>query len=153
NDFSSAFDRIVEQNSRYYALGYYPPTHAADGTFHAIEVRVKRPGMKVTARRGYVSESATPPRAQSAQPGDILDTPLQQTGLSFSVHAAPFRQAGDGASVALSIEIDGGQLTFAPAANGFASDKVELSFYAADEHGVRGAGTRQAIDLNLKPDT
>ena len=41
---TTAFERIIEANSRYYVLGYYPPTHARDGRFHKIEVRVKRPG-------------------------------------------------------------------------------------------------------------
>ncbi len=55
NSLTSAFERIVEANSRYYVLGYYPPTHPRDGRFHKIEVRVKRPGARVQARRGYAS--------------------------------------------------------------------------------------------------
>jgi VWFA-related protein len=52
NSFASAFDRIVERNSRYYVLGYYAPDHPRDGKFHVIEVRVKRPGLRTMARRG-----------------------------------------------------------------------------------------------------
>ena len=44
NMLGSAFGRIVDANSRYYVLGYYPPTTARDGRFHRIEVRAKRPG-------------------------------------------------------------------------------------------------------------
>jgi VWFA-related protein len=52
NSASSAFDRIVERNSRYYVLGYTPPDDARSGRFHKIDLRVKRPGLTVTARRG-----------------------------------------------------------------------------------------------------
>ena len=111
NDLSSAFDRIVEINSHYYVVSYEPPAHPPDGRFHSIELRVKQPGLKVTARKGYVSPRGA--ENQRAQPRDILDVPLQQAGLSFSVHAAPFRTGGRDASVALSIEIDGDRLPLA----------------------------------------
>ena len=42
-------------NSTYYVLGYYPKDARRDGRFHKIEVRVKRPGLRVSARKGYVS--------------------------------------------------------------------------------------------------
>ena len=46
NSLSSAFDRIVDSNSRYYILGYTPPDDAQNGRFHKIDVRVKRPGVE-----------------------------------------------------------------------------------------------------------
>jgi VWFA-related protein len=51
NDLGSAFGRVVDANSRYYVLGYYPPTHPQDGRFHRIDVRVKRPGVRVSTRK------------------------------------------------------------------------------------------------------
>jgi VWFA-related protein len=62
NSLTNTFTRIVEANSRYYVLGYYPPTHARDGRFHKIEVKTKRPGLRVAARRGYGS-----PRGRTAE--------------------------------------------------------------------------------------
>ena len=54
NSFAEAFDRITEANSRYYLLGYSPPAHPRDGRFHRIEVRTKRPGLQVLARRNVL---------------------------------------------------------------------------------------------------
>ena len=61
NDTDQAFDRIVRANSTYYVLGYYPPSHPRDGNFHKIEVRVKRPGANVVARRGYADPRGKTP--------------------------------------------------------------------------------------------
>jgi len=52
NNIRQALQRIVDDLSSYYLLGYYS-TGKLDGKFHSINVRVKRPGISVRARRGY----------------------------------------------------------------------------------------------------
>ena len=61
NELTTAFERIVRDNSGYYVLAYYPPSDKRDGKFHKIEVRVTRPGLTVRARRGYVSPRGNRP--------------------------------------------------------------------------------------------
>lgn len=55
NDIGWALDRIAADTSRYYVIGYQPTNTAFDGEFRRIEVRVKRPGVRVRARRGYLA--------------------------------------------------------------------------------------------------
>ena len=57
NSFDNTFSRIVQDNSSYYVLAYYPPNPKRDGKFHNIQVRVNRPGLTVRARRGYANPS------------------------------------------------------------------------------------------------
>ena len=57
NEIEKGFKRIVDDMSAYYLLGYYS-TGKLDGRFHSIRVRVKRPGVEVRARRGYLAPSA-----------------------------------------------------------------------------------------------
>ena len=52
NNIAAALRRVVDDLSSYYLLGYYS-SGKLDGKFHAISVRVKRPGVSVRARRGY----------------------------------------------------------------------------------------------------
>jgi VWFA-related protein len=174
NSLTDTFTRIMETNSRYYVLGYYPPTHARDGRFHKIEVKTKRPGVKVMARRGYGSprgrtaeerkrddearrlKEARRPNADKTTPAlrEVLTSPLQQSGLNFTVQAAPFKNNQKEASIALAIELDGDKLTYsAPDAKGNVANKVELSFYGLNEVGKALAGTQMVLDLTLRPET
>ncbi len=59
NILDAAVGRIVDDASHYYVLGYRPEA-AADGKFRKISVKVKRQGVSVRARSGYV---ATPKAA------------------------------------------------------------------------------------------
>jgi hypothetical protein len=90
----------------------------------------------------------------SAALRDILTSPLMQSGLNFTVQAAPFKNTQKEASVALAIELDGDRLPYsAPNAAGIAANKVELSFYGVNELGKAMAGTRTELNLTLKPET
>jgi VWFA-related protein len=172
NNISTALGRIVRLNSTYYVLGYYPKEARSDGRFHKIEVRVKRPGLRVSARKGYVS-----PRPQSAgererqererergrgRAGDvqtsnevreILNQPLQRNGLVMTVQAAPFKGAGKQASIALAVELDSAGLQFSPQPNQTFTDGIELAFFALDERGRQQGGTFYQFNLALRPET
>jgi VWFA-related protein len=52
NDLHSDLARMQEDFTTYYSLAYAPP-HAGDGREHRIEVRVKRPGLRVRSRQSY----------------------------------------------------------------------------------------------------
>lgn len=56
NDLSAGLRRVADDLSSYYLLGYYS-SNKLDGRFHKITVRVKRPGVEVRARRGYLAAS------------------------------------------------------------------------------------------------
>jgi VWFA-related protein len=53
NDLSSAFRRIDEDHQFHYLLTYSPKNSDFDGKFRAIQVKVRRPGVQVFARKGY----------------------------------------------------------------------------------------------------
>jgi VWFA-related protein len=54
---------VLADASAYYLVGYAPTRQLSDGKFHKISVRVKRSGVRVSARRGYwaPSEAETNP--------------------------------------------------------------------------------------------
>jgi VWFA-related protein len=57
NDMATGLRQIVRDSSAYYLLGYTSAV-STDGKFHKIGVRLKRPGLQVRARPGYVALNA-----------------------------------------------------------------------------------------------
>ncbi|PYR54720.1 MAG: hypothetical protein DMF91_26110 [Acidobacteria bacterium] len=70
NDLANGFKRIVDDLSSYYLLGYYS-TGKLDGRFHSITVRVKRPGVQVRARRGYLAPTQAEIESAAAAAAEI----------------------------------------------------------------------------------
>ena len=161
NDFTDAFARIVRENSSYYLLGYYPTNDRRDGRFRRIEVRVKRPGLQVRSRRGYVAPRGRPP-AQARTTGstsvavvatrEAIGSPIPVGGVPMTVFAAPFKGTAPNAVVALAIEVRVDQFRLTQG-NGTMNGRAEVAFNAIDREGkVRGTGSH-AVDITLKPET
>ena len=161
NDIPGALARIASENSTYYLLGYQTDASRSPGRFRKIEVRVKRPGLQVRARRGYIPpdpKALAKKREAEAKVGTspalkaALNNPLPIGDVPLRVFAAPFKGTGKNSSVLLAIEIDGGGLRFEERDGRF-SEKVEVSVVAVDYQGnVRGSD-RQTLDLKLRPET
>lgn len=93
--FESGLRRIVDDLSSYYLLGYYSPAEA-DGRFHKISVRVKRPGVSVRARSGYLAAKApavqpTTPPTTSAETTDALLVKQALSSLASFSRELPLR--------------------------------------------------------------
>jgi len=80
NNFTEALTDIARDTSHYYVIGYSPAKPAAGGSFRRITVRVKRPGLNVRARRGYVAMAAAvntpPPAAPVTSPEKSIAAPV-----------------------------------------------------------------------------
>jgi VWFA-related protein len=71
NNPEAGLKQVIADASAYYLIGYSPSRERADGKFHRINVRVKRGGVRVTARRGYwapTPEQLTPEPAPPPDP-------------------------------------------------------------------------------------
>ncbi len=70
NDLSAGLRKVVDDVSAYYLLGYYSTNTKLDGNYHRIQVRMRRPGVTVKARRGYFApdQAVNAPRSSAAPP-------------------------------------------------------------------------------------
>jgi len=159
NDFRETFSRIIAENSTYYVLGYYPANDRRDGRFRTVDVRVKRPGVRVRARKGYTAPRGRPGEQRSfASTGtsealrEALNSPIPISGLGLTVTAAAFKGPAPNASVAVTLEIDGQKLKFAEKDGTYVND-VELSLVAVDTGGKARGGGRDVVKLGLRPQT
>jgi hypothetical protein len=66
NDLSASLARVVADLSDYYLIGYSSTNSKTDGSFRRIDVRVKRPGVELRARRGYRAATAAEVAARAA---------------------------------------------------------------------------------------
>jgi len=57
NDLGEGLGAVLRDSSAYYLLGYNSDK-GADGKFHEIKVRVKKPALEVRARKGYWAPTA-----------------------------------------------------------------------------------------------
>jgi len=160
NDFTSAWERVVNDNSSYYVLGYYPKNDRRDGRFRKIEVRlVGREGLEVRSRRGYTAPKGKPP-APTRAPDDktspelrqALDSPLPLPGVTLRAFAAPFRGTAPNASVLVGVEAEGADINFAQKDGKFVND-FEVAAIAVDTSGKVKDGDRSVLNMGLKPET
>jgi VWFA-related protein len=126
NSFGAVFDKVVNDTSAYYVLGYSSTNPARDGRFRRIKVRLKRQDLKLEYRSGYYAprdfaHSTKDDREQQLQ--DQLVSDLSSTDLSAYVSTAYFR-LGDGRYfVPLSVVVPGYQI---PITTATAKDKATL---------------------------
>jgi VWFA-related protein len=164
NDFRTAFSRILQDNSSYYVLGYYPANDKMDGRFRNVQVKVLKPGLKVRARRGYVAPLPAKKKTETTDLGskgekatpalrEALNSPIPISGLTISAFAAPFKGAGANVAIAMAIEVDGSAMKFTPTPQGTFANDIEIALYAADLNGKIKDGVRDVIGLALKPQT
>jgi len=94
NNIGRALDVIQQDAATYYVVGYTPANQSFDGKFRAIDVLVKRPGVKVRARRGYLAleparllkaEPVPPPASPSAGSGAGASEPKVVSGVDPAI--------------------------------------------------------------------
>ena len=111
NDLNGAFDRIVTENSSYYMLGYYSTNERRDGRFRKIEVRVKRPGLRVRVAQRLLRGARPRARIRRAVAATVspalaeaIGSPLPVAGVPMKVFAAAYKGAAPNAAVAVVVE-------------------------------------------------
>ncbi len=160
NDIAGGLSRIERETSRYYVLGYVANPSKSPGKFRTIEVKVRKPGLKVRARRGYVPADlkAAEKRDLGLKPGTspavaaAIMSPVPVGDLPLRVWAAPFKGKGKLGSVAIAVEIDGAALKYQQRDDRF-FEGLEVSILAADHDGKIRGSDRQTMNLKLKPET
>ncbi|MCC7126274.1 MAG: VWA domain-containing protein [Acidobacteria bacterium] len=160
NDFANGFQRIVDDNSSYYVLGYYPVNDRRDGKFRKIEVKVpSRPNAQIRARKGYIAPRGRATDTKPAGPNDVtpelrnaMSSPLPLSELPMAATAVVFKGPQPNGSVVISTLIGGAALPLVEK-DGTFRNNLEIAISAGNQSGRTFSGGRNTLDLNMKPDT
>ena len=176
NDFAPAFQRMQQDTSAYYVIGFRSTDPTQDGRFRKLTIRVNRPDVKLEYRPGYYApadykHASHQGREQQLQ--DQLASDLPATDVAVYLNALYFRTGiGTGAgntdryTVPISLLIPGSQIPFV---KGGDRDKATLDIlgqiravanatdHAGDSSSGRGPGgpsrdegdVRQTIKLAI----
>jgi VWFA-related protein len=158
NDIDNALGDGIEDGSTYYMIGYYPQNKNWDGRFRKIEVKTRRPGIKLRYRTGYFALDRAAYLAKHPEQTDIdfsqalnLESPIT-SALQFKAQVNP--PVADSTTVQLRYAIDPSEVQFTPAADGLQHAQIDCAvraFAPKDlEKPVKTEGTK--VNADLKPD-
>jgi VWFA-related protein len=88
NRLGAGLDEIARDAGTYYVLAYSPTNAALDGSFRRIELKVRRPGLSVRARRGYVAADRLPALLARA-PAPARHAPAPREPVEVGIPALP----------------------------------------------------------------
>ncbi len=156
NDITTGLERIAEDLSAYYLIGYVSTNPEPDGQYRTIRVNVKQPGLEVRARRGY--RAATADAAPVATPVSVDET-AEALEAAFGVLArirteAPMHTYGVATAGEASVVVE---LTAAQALAARAETPVRVEIVGAEGtvlgrgEGAVPPGTRGTIVRVLVP--
>lgn len=161
NRFSEAFTRMVAENSNYYVLGYTSNNEKRDGRYRQLQVRVKRPGLSVRFRDGYIGPSkASDPvepknRAGVTLPPGVSESirnPIANRSVPMRVFAAAYRGTSKDANIVIAAEIDANRLGLVEEGTS-TEGAVDVAAIAVSAAGKVTRGQHEQFTLKLKPDT
>lgn len=96
NDLEGAVARAMDDRRVVYVLEYYPRHGDWHGKLHKLEVKSSRPGVRLRYRASYRATLPAEPSAQDQQQqlAAVASSPLDFSGIQFSVEVKP-RSAAD----------------------------------------------------------
>jgi len=152
NDFG--LERIFEDQSGYYLIGYRPASTTFDRRFHTIQARLKRDGFTVRTRAGFYGVSEADARAQQPVLNDRLIRALVSP---FAVNDVPLRlttffvnDPSRGSLLRLFLVFAAKDLTFAVEPDGTHAAKLDLSTVLFGLNGAVAHKQDQNATLRLR---
>jgi VWFA-related protein len=97
NDLNTAIQEAVSDTRVSYSLAFSPAAGTLDGSYHRLAVTMKRPGVSLQYRPGYVAARDTVAAPSLA---DAIANPIELAGIGFTVQLEPV-EGGYKASVTI----------------------------------------------------
>lgn len=144
NDLGGALVRVAEDNSGYYLLGFRPDDASLDAAgrprVRRLGVKVKREGLKVRTRSGYVAEAdearRAKPRTRDEQMAAALVSPFAATEVGVRLTSLFGVEQGGGSYLRSLVHVDARTLSFSEGAGGKRQAELDMVAVAFGRDGV-----------------
>jgi VWFA-related protein len=150
NDFASGLEKIMARSKGYYLLAY-TPREKFDRKYHKLEVKVKRPDVRVFHHDGYAAREDRPrsERTKEEQIVAAARSPLAKRDIEISPSVAvKLSPETNKAAVEVHILIDPKKLNFAHSNERY-NTSLDVVGFVLDELGKQRGGFSETINLNL----
>jgi len=149
NDIVASVARIDHQTANFYSLGYSPSSHHGDRQYHAIKVRVKRPGVRVANRVGYYDLTADDRLEEMLRARATFDRSIGALQVKMDVGAAKSRTDHMVVPVRAGLQLD--KVTVIPNDKGYVG-RVHVYVSVFDRNGKNIGFHHQIQEVTLSPD-
>ncbi len=150
NDFGAGLNKILARSRGYYLLAY-TPSEKFDRKFHKLEIKVKRPDLRVLHHEGYAAREDRPvtERTKEEQIVAAARSPLAKRDIEVSPNIAlKLAPETNKATVEVNILIDPKKLNFVQE-NGQYNTSLDVVGFVLDELGKQRGGFSETLDLKL----
>ena len=131
NNFDKGFTRVSEDIRAHYVLTYSSSKPAYDGKFRTIDVKVRRPGLTVSHRKGYYavppSADGTPVLAYEAPGLALLESAPLPNAFPVTARALVFPKNETESTVPVLVAFDTRHLGYTTAADTFSAEAVVIA--------------------------
>lgn len=145
--------QITLENGSYYRLGIESAYTKQDGQMVAIDVRMRKPGLTVRTRRGYLAGFPDERRIDATDTstlGGAVASPIATPGIPLRAAVPVFKDARGDGLIAVVLDVDP-RTIMSRAPNGEASGVLNVSYLATDVNRRVHEGGRHRITLAVKP--
>ena len=150
SDMIGAMHELVDDNSSFYLLGYYPEPAVRDGKWHDVKISlVGHPEYHIRAKEGYTASAAAATAAAAASHTleDALGAALPSGELVLRAFAAPVAATPHGMKVVVTVEVT----EPAPPLGSKLDDQLQFGLVAIDHDGAIKANVRRAFHFIATP--
>lgn len=140
NYLDVAVGKILAAQTGYYLVGYEPTDETFKGKdFHKIDVKVTRPGLRVTSRNGFYGrtdkESQPVYKTPDSPLYQAISTPFQDDQIDVRLTAMYGQNPTEGSYVRALLHVPGSGLTLTDEPNGNKKALIDVVAVTLDERG------------------
>lgn len=157
NDFNFGIEKSLEDQTGYYLVGYAPDAESFDATtrrFNKLQVKVKRPGLRVRYRSGFfgTADETTVAVAPNRQISAALQSPFAVADIDLRLNTLLGSDAATGAHVRSLLHVQAKDLQFSSEPDGNRKAVFDIFAVSYDETGAVADKVFRNYSLFLKGD-